>query len=449
MEDLFFQNPQNKSSPRPVPLALRLSPKNIDDFFGQDHILAPEKLLRRAIESDRLGSVIFFGPSGTGKSALARLIAFKTQAHFVEMNAVTAGVSEIRKEIESAKFRMENQSRKTILLVDEIHHFNRSQQDALLPDVEKGTITLIGITTENPFFYVNTALRSRSQVFEFYQLTEKDLEKILDRALKDKENGLGQLSVEFDAESKSHLIQMCNGDARQLLNALEVGVNTTPKDSDGKIWFTIKVAEESLQKRALTYDKKGDEHYDTISAFIKSMRGSDPDAAVYWMAKMLEAGEDPRFIARRILICASEDVGNADPRALVVATAAFQAVELVGMPEARIPLSQAAVYVACAPKSNAAYMAVENAIAEVRQGKNRVVPNHLKDAHLDKESRGHGKGYQYPHFYPGHWIKQEYMSDPKIFYEPSDEGEEKKIKERLKQWRTTDQREHSPKKEKM
>lgn len=432
--DLFSQTPKKNKSAFNAPLALRLTPKTLDDFFGQEHILSHGKLLRRAIESDRLGSVIFYGPSGTGKSALARMIAVKTESRFSEMNAVTAGVAEIRKEIEASKLRLSSQSKKTILLVDEIHHFNRSQQDALLPDVEKGTITLIGLTTENPYFYVNAALRSRSQLFEFFPLKRADLQQILHRALKDEENGLGKLPIEIEAKAKDHLIRMCDGDARRLLNALEVGAQSTPKAADGKIHFTLAVAEESLQKRALTYDKHGDEHYDTISAFIKAMRGGDPDAAIYWMAKMLEAGEAPRFIARRILICAAEDVGNADPRALVVATAAFHAVELVGLPEARIPLSQAAIYVACAPKSNAAYLAIEAAGQELKSGGVRQVPNHLKDANLDKE-RGDGKGYKYPHDYPGHWTEQEYMPDPKIFYEPSDEGEEKRIKERLQKWR--------------
>lgn len=424
-----------KKAQNSVPLALRLSPKDLSGFYGQEHLLSPGKLLRRAIEFDRLGSVIFFGPSGTGKSALARLIAARTQAHFVELNAVTVGVAELRKEIEAAKMRQENRGKKTILLVDEIHHFNRSQQDALLPDVERGTITLIGITSENPFFYVNPALRSRSQIFEFFPLSTKDLEKILDRALKNSETGLGSLPVQMTPEAQEHLVIMSNGDARRLLNALEIGAYTTPKDKDGKIHFTLKVAEESLQKKALQYDKKSDEHYDTISAFIKSMRGGDPDAALYWMAKMLEAGEDPRFVARRILICAAEDVGNADPQALVISAAAFQAVQLVGMPEGRIPLAQAATYVACAPKSNAAYLGIEQALAELRKGKSRSVPMHLRDANMDRESRGHGRGYKYPHDYPGHWVEQLYMPDPKTFYIPTDEGEEKTIKERLKQWK--------------
>lgn len=434
--DLFTTPEQEKKVlQKAAPLSLKLTPKTLDDFFGQEHILAPGKLLRRAIESDRLGSVIFFGPPGTGKSALARLIARRTEAHFVEMNAVTAGVGELRKEIEAAKQRLSVQGKKTIVMVDEIHHFNKSQQDALLPDVEKGSITLIGITTENPFFYVNAALRSRSQIFEFFTHSRKVLEQILARAISDKESGFGYLKVEMTEDAKAHLLNNCAGDARRLLNALEIGVNTTPMNADGVVKFTLLVAEESMQKRALLYDKKGDEHYDTISAFIKSMRGGDPDAALYWMAKMIESGEDPRFIARRILICASEDVGNADPRALMIATAAFQAVELVGMPEGRIPLAQAATYVACAPKSNAAYLGIDAALSEVRKGERREVPNHLKDANMDRETRGHGKGYKYPHDFPGHWTPQEYMPDPKVFYDPTDEGEEKKIKDRLSRWK--------------
>lgn len=431
-QDLFSINRKVRED---VPLALRLTPEDFNEFFGQEHLLSPGKSLRRAIECDRLGSVIFFGPPGVGKSALARLIACKTKGHFSELNAVTAGVSEIRKEVESSKFRFQTQSKKTILLVDEIHHFNRSQQDALLPDVEKGTITLIGLTTENPCFYVNAALRSRSRCFEFFPLKEKDLKQILERALEKIKNGSEKLDVQLVPQAKEHLVAMANGDGRFLLNALEIGINTTPKSVDGKIYFTLEVAEESLQKRALPYDKSGDEHYDTVSAFIKSMRGGDPDATIYWMAKMLEAGEDPRFIARRILICAAEDVGNADPRALVIATAAFQSVEWVGMPEARIPLAQSAIYVACAPKSNAVYLAIEAAINEVRKGEYQPVPTHLKDSHLDQEMKGDGKGYLYPHDYSGHWIEQKYMVHPKIFYEPSNEGEEKKIAERIEKWR--------------
>ncbi len=431
--ELFSQSKEQDLKSQP--LALRLTPKSLDEFFGQEHLLGPGKLLRRAVEADRLGSVIFFGPSGCGKSALARLIALKTQAHFSDLNAVTAGVADLRKEIEGAKLRLQAQGKKTILLVDEIHHFNKSQQDALLPDVERGTITLIGLTTENPYFYVNTALRSRSQIFEFFPHSKEDLSKIIDRALSNNEMGLGNMNIKLDEEAREHLISMSNGDARRILNALEIAVSSTPLGKEGLIHVTLAVAEESSQKRALTYDKHGDEHYDTISAFIKSMRGGDPDAALYWMAKMIASGEDPRFIARRILICASEDVGNADPRALMIASAAFNAVELVGMPEGRIPLAQAAAYVACAPKSNAAYLGIDAALQEVKRGKHRAVPNHLKDANMDGKERGHGQGYKYPHNFPDHWIEQEYMPDPKIFYEPTELGEEKKIKERLSKWR--------------
>ena len=432
--DLF--SPSRPESLRAgAPLALQLTPKSFDQFFGQEHLLSPGKLLRRAVESDRLGSAIFFGPPGTGKSALARLIADKTRSHFSELNAVTAGVADLRKEIDAARFRLESRGKKTIVLVDEIHHFNRSQQDALLPDVEKGHVTLIGITTENPFFYVNAALRSRSQVYEFFALERPALEKILDRALSQSAGVSGLPEAVLEPEARAHWLDVAAGDARRLLNAFEIALQTTPRGPDGRVRVDLKTAEESVQKRAILYDKHGDEHYDTVSAFIKSMRGGDPDAALYWMAKMLEAGDDPRFVARRVIICASEDVGNADPRALVVAAAALQAVEFVGMPEARIPLAQAATYVACAPKSNAAYLGIERAQAEVRGKAVRKVPAHLKDANMDGEARGHGKGYLYPHDYPGHWVEQEYLPDPKLFYEPGGQGEEKNILERLREWR--------------
>ena len=431
--DLFSQHENKEPGNGSVPLAYLCSPKDFNEFQGQTHLLAPGKLLRRSIESDRLGSAIFYGPPGTGKSALTRLIAQKTQSVFIELNAVTAGVSELRKEIEMAKLRWKERQRKTILLVDEIHHFNRSQQDALLPDVEKGSITLIGITTENPFFYVNAALISRSQCYEFLPLGEEALNLILDRGIQAFSEKVPPLKIEIDPQAREHLVIACQQDGRRLLNALEIGTLTTPPDSKGRVYFSLTVAQESTQKRALLYDKRGDEHYDTISAFIKSMRGSDPDATLYWLAKMLEAGEDPRFIARRIVICSSEDVGNADPQALGVALSAFQTVELIGMPEARIPLSQAALYVALAPKSNAVYLGIEKAIQEVRHGKPRLVPNHLKDATLDRQARGHGQGYKYPHNFPNHWVPQEYLPNPKTFYEPSEEGEEKKFKARLAQ----------------
>lgn len=430
--DLFSSNKNPKINFHP--LSYLCSPKTLDEFFGQEHLLGQGKLLRRSIESDQIFSTIFFGAPGTGKSALARLIALKTQSFFAEMNAVTAGVGELKKTIESAKIRLEAQSKKTILLIDEIHHFNRSQQDALLPDVERGHITLIGITTENPNFYVNSALRSRSQVFEFFPLKNSDLQKILDRGIIKMETILKK-KIRIADEARSHLLRMCSGDARILLNALEIGTKSTPSEQDGIISFTLKIAEESLQTRSLPYDKLGNEHYDTVSAFIKAMRGGDPDASLYWMAKMLEAGEDPRFIARRILICAAEDVGNADPDALTLALSAFQSLEFLGMPEARIPLAQAVTYIASSPKSNASYLAIEKALAEVKNGKIRAIPTHLKSSSLDRETRGHGKGYLYPHDFPNHWVKQEYMAEPKIFYEPQDQGKEKEIKERLKAWR--------------
>ncbi|MCL1971587.1 MAG: replication-associated recombination protein A [Endomicrobia bacterium] len=421
----------NAAAGKNKPLAARMAPKSFDDFMGQDNIVGDGKLLRRSIEADNLGSVIFFGPPGTGKSALARIIASKTKAYFEEANAVTIGIADIRKIIDQAKARLEMTGKKTILMLDEIHHFNRSQQDALLPDVERGSITLIGITTENPFFYINAAILSRSIVFEFQQLSKEALSKIMESALNDKVNGLGNYKVEMSEEAGQHLILNANGDARRLLNALEIGVLSTKVNGKGIRIFDISVAQESMQKRAVLYDRSGDAHYDHISAFIKSMRGTDPDAAIYWMAKMLAAGEDPRFIARRIIICASEDVGMADPRALMLAAAALNAVEFVGMPEARIILAQAAVYVACAPKSNASYLAVEYALNEVKNGKVRNVPNHLKDANLDGEKLGHGQGYKYPHDYEGHYVEQEYWTDPVEFYKPTNEGFEVKIRERL------------------
>ncbi len=408
-----------------------MAPRDWPQFAGQAHLVGEGGLLRRLIEADRLGSAIFFGPPGTGKTALARLAAFKTQAEVEETNAVIIGVPEIRKILQTARERRRAQNRRTLLIIDEIHHFNRTQQDALLPDVEKGVVHLIGLTTENPYFYVNAALISRSAVFEFKPLTGQDLKNVLNLALSDKEKGVGDKKVKLDENAEKHLLRMTDGDARRLLNALELAVLTTPPSKSGEIHITLKAAENSTQRRAIRYDKSSDDHFDTISAYIKSLRGSDPDAALYWMAKMLEAGEDPRFLARRLLIAASEDVGNADPNALVIANATFEAVEKMGLPEARIPLAQATVYVACAPKSNAAYLAGDAAAAEVRNGPRREVPNHLKDSSRDGEKLGHGEGYQYPHDSPGHFLKQDYMPSPKIFYQPTDLGIEKRIKERL------------------
>lgn len=413
------------------PLAARMAPRSLDEFAGQAALLGPGKMLRRLVESRRFTSAIFYGPPGCGKTALARYIAEHSNAEVVELNAVTAGVADIRKAVEQAKYSA-TLGRKTLLLVDEIHHFNKTQQDALLPSVERGDVLLIGMTTENPGFYVNAALRSRVTAFEFLPVPEAELEKILDNALNDKDRGVQSLRVIMTPESRVHLVRQSGGDARRLLNALEIAALTTSPDVNGERRVTLSVAEESIQKRQIRYDKKSDDHYDHISAFIKSIRGTDPDAALYWMAKMLEAGEEPRFIARRILIAASEDVGNADFRALLVAEAAFRAVEVLGMPEARITLSQAVTFVASAPKSNAAYLAINLASDEVRTGPAREVPLPLRDPNMDAKERGHGQGYKYPHDFPGHYTPQAYMPDPKRFYEPTDQGDEKRIAERLK-----------------
>lgn len=418
-----------------TPLAARLAPLELDEFAGQEHILGAGKLLRRAIEADSLQSAVFFGPSGSGKTALARYISSKTNARTFELNAATAGVAELKKILEFSKNMGAGLAKRQriLLILDEIHHFNRTQQDVLLPSVEKGEVILIGMTTENPFFYINGALLSRFIVVEFKTLDDSHLRKILDRALKE-ERGLKSYKVELSKEAADYLVANSMGDARRMLNALELAAVTT-KPAAGKRKIGLDIAKESIQKRSLRYDKSSDEHYDHISAFIKSMRGSDPDAAVYWMARMLEAGEDPRFVARRILICASEDVGNANPMALVVAQAAFNAVESVGMPEARIILGQAAIYVAVSPKSNASYMAINDAIAEVADGPDRPVPLHLRDATKDGEAFGHGKGYKYPHDFPGHYTEQEYMPEPKRFYKPTEQGFEAEIGKRLKKLR--------------
>ncbi|MFN3395516.1 MAG: replication-associated recombination protein A [Thermodesulfovibrionales bacterium] len=399
------------------PLAFRMSPRSLDEYVGQEHILGKGKLLRRAIEADRITSLILYGPPGTGKTALARVIAEKTKAHFEWLNAATAGLEDLRKIIKEAKAR-KIKGLKTILFLDEIHRFNKLQQDALLPDVEEGNIILIAATVENPFFYVNSALLSRSQVFELKPLKESDIIAILKNALKDRERGLGSMNIRIHDDAINHIARMSEGDARRALTALEVAALTTEPGKDGLIEIDLKTAEESIQKKAIVYDKKGDQHYDTISAFIKSMRGSDPDAAIYYLAKMLYAGEDPRFIARRIVICASEDVGDADPMALVIATSALRAVEFVGMPEARIPLAQATIYVAKAPKSNACYRAIEAALKDIETEQVQEVPNHLKDAHYPGAKKlGHGKGYKYPHDYGG-YVEQDYMIKKKRYYNP-------------------------------
>ncbi len=417
------------------PLAARMRPRALDDFTGQEHILGPDKLLRRLIESDKISSVILYGPPGCGKTTLALIISDKTKSYFERINAASNNVADIRRIIDQAKKRESLNGKRTILLIDEIHRFNKAQQDVLMPDVEAGNPVLIGTTTHNPFFYVNAALLSRSQVFEFKKLLDADIIKILRQTLVDKERGLGKIPIQMDEDALKHLAKISEGDARRGLSALEIGSLTTPATKDKKVHFTLKVAEESIQKKAVVYDKDEDGHYDTISAFIKSMRGSDPDAVLYWLAKMIYAGEDPRFIARRIVICAAEDVGNADPQALVIANAALQVSEFVGMPEARIPLAQAAVYVACAPKSNAAYLGIESALKDVEEGKVLDVPDHLKDASLDGYAFGHGKGYKYAHEFKDHYVKQEYKPSEVKYYFPTEMGYEKKIKdwlERLK-----------------
>ena len=419
--DLFDSDPdigQMKQSEGQIdPLAYRMAPRSIDEYVGQEHIVGKGKLLRRAIEADRISSLILYGPPGTGKTALAKVIAAKTLSRFEWLNAATASLDDLRKIIQSARNRKAKGIR-TILFLDEIHRFNKLQQDALLPDVEEGNIVLIAATVENPFFYVNSALLSRSQVFELKHLTIEDILNIMENALRDPDRGLGKMNILTDEDALVHMARMSDGDGRKALSALEVAALTTQPDADGAIRITLQVAEESIQKKVIVYDKKGDQHYDTISAFIKSMRGSDPDAVAYYLAKMIYAGEDPRFIARRIVICASEDVGNADPMALVVATSALRAVEFVGMPEARIPLAQAAIYVALAPKSNASYRAIEAALEDVKTEETMEVPDHLKDSSYPGAKKlGHGEGYKYPHTYGGQ-VEQEYLPQKKKYYSP-------------------------------
>jgi putative ATPase len=420
-----------------APLAARMRPRTLDEMVGQEHILGPGKLLRRAIEADRLGSIILWGPPGTGKTSLASVIANTTESAFEAMSAVMAGVNELRQLIAAAKNRRVMTGRRTILLVDEIHHFTKTQQDALLPHVEEGLITLIGITTENPFFEVIGALVSRSRIFRLEPLGDDDVALILRKALADDERGLGEREVELAEDALAHLVRVAGGDARIALNALELAAETTEPDEDGVIRVGLEIAEDSIQQRALLYDKDGDAHYDTTSAFIKSLRGSDPDAALYWLARMIHSGEDPRFIVRRLIIFASEDVGNADPQALTVATSAAQALEWVGLPEAQYNLAQAAVYLSTAPKSNSA-SGYFQALAEVREEGVIEVPDHLKDPSRDGEALGHGKDYKYPHDHQDHFVVQKYLPDRlqgRRYYDPSDQGYEKEIRKRLDHWR--------------
>jgi len=420
----------------PTPLAARMRPRTLDEYAGQSHILAPGQLLRRAIEADRIQSLIFYGPPGTGKTSLAQIIAAHTRNKFERLSGVESNVADMRRVLAGAANRLANTGQPTILFIDEIHRFNKAQQDVLLPDVEAGTVRLIGATTHNPFFFVNSPLVSRSQIFELRPLSEAELLGLLHRALKDAERGLGHLKIRADEGALTHLARVADGDARKAMNALEVAALTTAPGSDGFVHVDLSAAEQSIQKKAIVYDGDGDAHYDTISAFIKSMRGSDPDATLYWLAKMIHAGEDPRFITRRIVIHAAEDVGLADPMALVLANAAHQAAEFIGWPEARIPIAEAAIYIATANKSNSVITAIDAALADVRSGRTLAVPEHLRDAHYAGAKRlGHGEGYQYAHDHPDHFIAQDYLGAAKRYYEPSEQGTEKKIKERVEKWR--------------
>lgn len=429
----IFEMQYENSIKKNGPLAQRMRPATLETFVGQEHIVGEGKILNRAIKADKLSSAIFYGPPGTGKTTLAKIIAENTNNNFTTLNAVTSGIKDIKEKISYAVDQLSLYNKRTILFIDEIHRFNKSQQDALLPYVENGTIILIGATTENPYFEVNPALISRSLVFEFKKITDNDIIKVLKKAAADKEKGYGTKKVKITDEALNHIVNNSNGDARKALSALELGVETTP-ETDGEIVIDISVAEECIQQKKLEYDKNGDSHYDTISAFIKSMRGSDPDAAVFWLAKMIKSGEDPKFIARRIIICASEDVGNADPRALEVAVNAFKAVEIIGFPEGRIILAQAVLYIACAPKSNASYIAIDRAMEAVE--KNSVdVPLHLKDKHYSgAEKLGRGISYKYPHDYEKFYVRQNYLPDSlqnSVFYQPKESGYESRIKKFL------------------
>jgi len=433
--DLFVHS-RKAQIEKEQPLAARMRPRTLDEFVGQEDILGAGTLLRRAIEADRISSMILWGPPGTGKTTLAMIVANHTHSHFDSISAVMAGVGDIRHLVKEAQDRRGMYGQRSILLVDEIHRFNKAQQDALLPHVEDGTIILIGATTENPYFEVISALVSRSRIFQLKPLTDAQIEAILRRALSDAERGLGRIPVQVADDALLHLVHVAGGDARNALNALELAVTTTPADRQGHVRVDLGVAQESIQRRALLYDKDGDAHYNTISAFIKSVRGGDPDAALYWMARMIYSGEDPRFIVRRMIILASEDIGLADPQALGVATAVAQALEWVGLPEAQYAMAEAAIYLATAPKSNScgAYF---KALAQVEQQGIVEVPDHLKDSSRDAEGLGHGKGYEYPHEFPEHWVSQQYLPDGlkgKRWYEPGELGYERAIRERMARW---------------
>lgn len=426
--DLFARQEKQRREAA-LPLAARMRPQSLDEFTGQQHFLGEGKLLRRIIQARRLHSVIFYGPPGSGKTSLAELLARHSDSSFVRLNAAASGVKELRSALDDARARLETSGRRTVLFVDELHRFNRTQQEVLLPDVEAGIVSLIGATTQNPFFSLVSPLVSRSQVFEFKALTKEDVLGLLQRALSDEQRGLGEHHVVATPEALEFLADICDGDARRALTALEIGVLSIA--GTGAI-FDLEVAQESIQKKAIQYDASGDEHYDAASALIKSMRGSDPDAALYWLARMLEAGEDPRFLARRIVIAASEDVGNADPQALILAQAAAHATEFIGLPECRIPLAQAVTYIASAPKSNASYLAIEAAIDDVHSQRVIPVPMHLRDSHYQGAKRlGHGEGYQYAHSAPEGWVDQDYLGVEKTYYQPVDRGFESEIRKRL------------------
>lgn len=427
----LFEYSSNQTLAKKAPLSTRMRPKTLDEFIGQQNIVGKDKLLYRAIKADKLSSLIFYGPPGTGKTTLAKIISNNTKSNFIQINATTSGVKDIKESIEAAKTKLALNNKRTIFFIDEIHRFNKAQQDTLLPYVEDGTVILIGATTENPYFEVNKALISRSMVFELVKLTQSDIKKILLNALNDKDKGLGNLNINLTDEAFEFLADMCNGDARVALNSLELAALTTNCSNDGYINITLSVASCCIQKRALNYDKTGENHYDTTSAFIKSMRGSDPDAAIYYLAKMIYSGEDLDFIARRIVICAAEDVGNADPNALQIAMTAFEAAKFVGMPEARIILAEAVIYISCAPKSNSSIVSIDKALKDVSEIQIQTIPPYLKDCHLKST-------YKYAHDYPNHYVKQQYLPDElvdRIYYEPSENGKEKKLKEFLNRLR--------------
>ncbi|MEC8929296.1 MAG: replication-associated recombination protein A [Verrucomicrobiota bacterium] len=414
-----------------------MRPRTLEEYAGQRHILSEGMLLRRAIEADRIQSLIFYGPPGTGKTTLAQIIANRTASRFVRLSGVESNVAEMRQVLASAANRLDNTGHPTLLFIDEIHRFNKAQQDVLLPDVEGGTVRLIGATTHNPFFFVNSPLVSRSQIFELQPLESEDILSLLQRAVADEERGLGAMNLAVTDDALQHLATISDGDARKALNSLEIAALTTPQGAGGAISIDLPVAEACIQKKAVVYDGDGDAHYDTISAFIKSIRGSDPDAALYWLAKMIHAGEDPRFITRRLMISAAEDIGLADPMALVLSTSAHEAAEFVGWPEARIPIAEATVYLATAHKSNTAYLAIDAALEEVRSGRTIPVPKHLRDTHYKGAKKlGHGDGYKYAHDFDGHFVAQDYLGVDKRFYDPGEEGVEKKIKDRVMHWRS-------------